>query len=78
MPKVTPLAAAEHRKPLRQRGIGGIFRALFETWITHRRRRRSIGRIPLELLEDVVADEDIRTREQLRRTAPRPDTRLWF
>ncbi len=78
MPKVVPLVPADSGKSVRPRGFAGVLLALFERWIAARRHRRSLGRIPSELLDDIVADEDMKTRERLRREPRRFHTGIWF
>lgn len=78
MPKVNPVpepqraghAATSANLPL-------ILRHL-RNWLERRRQRRSLKKIPTELLNDVLPDGETSTRERLRREPKRVDTGLWY
>nr|WP_319382728.1 hypothetical protein [uncultured Roseibium sp.] len=78
MPKVNPVpephrpgqAVTSPRLPL-------VLEVL-KNWLERRRLRRSLKKIPTELLKDVLPDGETSTREQLRREPKRVDTGLWY
>ncbi|WP_306146016.1 hypothetical protein [Roseibium sp. MMSF_3412] len=78
MPKVTPLPVPHRPRSAAATSPVRLLVDVLQNWLADNRRRRSLRRIPTELLSDVLPDEDIRTHEQLRRAPKRVDTGLWF
>jgi len=78
MPKVIPFSTSHRGKSIHpDRPVTSLLEMLF-AWFAGRHRRRSLRLIPEELLDDVVADEDAREREKIRRVPARFETRTWF
>ncbi len=78
MPKVVPFSTSHRGKSIHpDRPVTSLLEMLF-AWFAGRHRRRSLRLIPEELLDDVVADEDAREREKIRRVPARFETRTWF
>lgn len=78
MPKVIPFSTSHRGKSIHpDRPVTSLLEMLF-AWFAFRRHRRSLRLIPEELLDDIVADEDAREREKIRRVPARGETRTWF
>ncbi len=77
MPKVTPLPVPHRPRSAAATSPVRLLAEFLQNWLAYKRRRRSLRRIPTELLSDVLPDEGIRSREQLRRAPKRIDTGLW-
>ncbi len=78
MPKVFPFSTSHRGKSIHpDRPVISLLEMLF-AWFAFRRRRRSLRLIPEELLDDILADEDTREREKIRRVPARFETRTWF
>ncbi|WP_029064515.1 hypothetical protein [Labrenzia sp. DG1229] len=78
MSKVIPFSTSHRGKSIPpDRPVTSVLEMLV-AWFAFRRRRRSLGLIPEELLDDIVADEDARTWEKIRRVPTRFDAQTWF
>ncbi|WP_421983671.1 hypothetical protein [Roseibium sp.] len=78
MPKVKPFPAAHRAGHAVTSGNLPLVLRLLRNWLETRRQRRSLKKIPTELLKDVLPDGETSTREQLRREPKRVDTGPWY
>lgn len=77
MNKVIPFASSHHGKADRPGRAAGSLLDRLSDWVTLYRRRKSLHRVPDELLDDILCDEDAKTREIRRRAPTRFDTQIW-
>lgn len=78
MPKVKPFPAAHRAGHAVTSANLPLVLRLLRNWLETRRRRRSLKKIPTELLKDVLPDGETSAREQLRREPKRTDTGPWY
>lgn len=78
MPKVKPFPAPHRAGNGMTSWHLPLVVRIFKSWLEARRQRRSLKKIPTELLKDVLPDSEMSTREQLRREPKRVDTGLWY
>ncbi|WP_422038084.1 hypothetical protein [Roseibium sp.] len=78
MPKVNPVPEPQRARNAAISANLPLILRLLRNWLERRRQRRSLKKIPTELLKDVLPDGETSTREQLRRERKRVDTGLWY
>lgn len=78
MPKVTRLPVSYRARSADTATPVRLVVSLLKNLMDRHRQRRSLRRIPTELLNDVLPDGDTSTRERLRRAPKRMDIGLWY